>query len=358
MKIVVVNLGGTSSKLALYEDDTLVHELVIRHSKQEMDAAPLAKQQRALRANKILAWLDQIGITMSDIDAFAMRGGALFKARKGGTYRVDDKIRKDMYETYIPDKPPISGTRIVLQVVEDVIGDNNIPIYITDPPYVDEMSPEAHLTGHPKFQRRSGFHALNQKAIAREAAKVLGKPYEQCRLVVAHLGGGVSIGAHLGGKVIDVNDCTTGEGPYSPERAGSLPVGALIEACFSGDYTKDKLLRISRSEGGVLAHLGTSDMREVEERMNQGDEQAGLLFRGMAYQVSKSIGAYCAVLDGEVDAIILTGGIVHSKAMADMIEKRVRRFAPVMVYPGEIEMAALAAGALRVMRQEEPVQTY
>jgi butyrate kinase len=232
------------------------------------------------------------------------------------------------------------------------------PAYVVDPVVVDEMDPYAKLTGMPGIERRSVFHALNQKAVARRCARDMGMPYEDGRFVVAHMGGGITVGAHRYGRVIDVNDGLAGEGPFSPERTGGLPAEPLIRMCFSGAYTqKDLLDKVSRG-GGMSAYLGTHDLRECERLIKEGDDYASLVLESMAYQVSKEIGGMVAVLEGRVDAIILTGGLAYSNRFTGAIKNRVGLIAKVRVYPGEDELTALAEGALRVIKGEEKAKEY
>jgi len=233
-----------------------------------------------------------------------------------------------------------------------------IPAYVVDPIVVDEMDRNAKLTGMPGVERSSVFHALNHKAIARRLAAELGKPYENARFIVAHLGGGITVGAHRYGRVIDVNDGLAGEGPFTPERTGAIPVIPIINMCFSGEYTQAEMVEKVTSKGGMKAYLGTSDEAEVQKMINNGDEFAALLLDSMAYQVAKEIGAMAAVLEGLVDAIILTGGLAHSIRFTGAVKQRVDKFAPVYVFPGEDEMLALASGVLRVLRGKERAAQY
>ncbi|MGL5348553.1 MAG: butyrate kinase, partial [Peptostreptococcaceae bacterium] len=234
----------------------------------------------------------------------------------------------------------------------------SIPAYIVDPVVVDEMNNLARISGIPEIDRKSIFHALNQKAIARKAASELGKSYEDCNFIVAHMGGGISVGAHEKGRVVDVANALDGEGPFSPERSGGLPVGDLIKMCFSGKYTQDQIKKRIKGNGGIVAYLNTNDVREVEARINEGDSEAKLIHNAMTYQVSKEIGACASVLKGNVDAILLTGGIAYSKLVTLNIEERVSYIGEVRVYPGEDEMIALAQGGLRVLREEETPKLY
>ena len=247
------------------------------------------------------------------------------------------------------------GAPLAVRLAEEA---GNIPAFIVDPVVVDELAPEARLSGTPMIERRSIFHALNQKSAARRLARELGKPYESLNLVVVHMGGGISVGGHEQGRVIDVNNALDGEGPFSPERAGSLPAGELAKLCFSGTYNLDQVMRKIAGEGGLVAHLGTNDLREVVRRVDEGDSHAALVFEAMAYQVAREIGARAAALKGRVDAIVLTGGLAYSSRFTDLVASRVAFIAPIHVYPGENELAALAEGALRVLRGEEEPRRY
>ena len=234
----------------------------------------------------------------------------------------------------------------------------NIPSFIVDPVVVDEMDDVARISGMPELERISIFHALNQKAVARRAAKEMGKPYEEVNFVVAHIGGGVSVGAHNKGRVIDVNNALDGDGPFSPERSGGVPIGGLAKMCFSGDYTLKDIKKKIKGLGGLVAYLDTNDGREVVSRIENGDKEAELIYKAMAYQISKEIGAYATALKGDVDAIILTGGIAYDKMFTSWIKECVGYISDVIIYPGEDEMSALANGGLRVLRKEEEAKIY
>ncbi|MGN0629314.1 MAG: butyrate kinase [Oscillospiraceae bacterium] len=352
-KILVLNLGGTSTKVAAYNDENLMAEKTLRHSAEEMEKYNTSALQVEYRAGMIRDWLSESGLAVEDFDAFAVRGAYIKEAKQSGTYLVNPVLRDKMLALYHPDKRMVHGIPLILPVAYNLLGGREVPIYVTDPTSVDEKLPEACLSGSPYFERLGRFHPLNQKAVARLAAKELGKKYEECNFVVAHLGAGISVGAHRRGRVIDVNDVGLGDGPFTPERAGGVPVGQLMDLCFSGKYTYDEVFRILRGKGGVMGYLGTSDMREVERRIEAGDEKAALVFRAMALQISKEIGACCASLCGDVDQIIITGGIAYSKRMTDMIGEYVGKFAEIKLMPGELECEALAMGALRVLRGEE-----
>ncbi len=351
-KILVMNMGGTSTKVALYGDLTLIAEQTIRHSQEEIARNPLNKDQVVLRADAIRNWLESAGYRVEDLSAFAVRASS-FDAVYGGTYLDNPYFRKQILKVYNPDEVLLHGARITIPVVERLMGDCAIPIYVTDPYTVNELSPEARVLGVKGFERHPRYHAMNQKAIARQWATEHGKKYAECRLIVAHLGAGISVGVHLGGKIVEVNDSTEGFGAMSPQRAGTVPTGVMLSICYDMGLDKESARRMVRGEGGVMALLGTDDMRLVEERAKNGDEEADLVFRAMAYQVAKEIGAAAAVLEGNVDAILITGGIAYSERMTGLITRYVKAFAPVAVYPGEVESFALASGAYRVLSGEE-----
>lgn len=350
-RILVLNLGGTSTKVAVYEGEKTFAEKTLRHSPDEMAQYNTSALQVEYRSGMIRSWLDEIGVKIEDIDAFAVRGAYIKEAKQSGTYFVDENLKNRMLALYQPEKPMVHGIPLILPVAYRLLGEKKVPIYVTDPTSVDEKLPEACLSGTPYIERLGRFHPLNQKAVARVAAKELGKKYEDCNFVVAHLGAGISVGAHRKGRVIDVNDVGYGDGPFTPERAGGVPNGQLIDLCYSG-RTKEEVMKLVRGKGGVMGYLGTNDMRKVEQMIDDGDEKAALVFRAMALQIAKEIGACCASLCGEVDEIIITGGIAYSKRMTDMIAEYVHKFAPIKLIPGEFECEALALGALRVLRGE------
>lgn len=357
-RILVLNLGATSTKAAIFEDENQQMEITIRNTEEEMEGAPTSREQVFLRKKQILDWMDKEKIDICKIDAVALRGGGMTKAKRSGTYLVNENMRKDAYQLYNPDNVFVHGARIAIPLLDEMFPKQNVPIYVTDPPYVDELCDEAKLTGHPFFPRGNAFQALNHKAVGRMAAAELGKAYDECNFVIIHLGGGVSVAAHEKGRIIEVNKCTDGDGPFSPERTGSLPVGEVIKACFSGKYTEAEMQQMVRGQGGVMAYLGTSDMRVVEKMIDDGDEIADLVLRAFVFQVVKAAGGCCAVLAGNVDMIAITGGIAYSQRITNMLEEKLHCFAPIRIYPGEAEAEALVAGALRVMRGQEEVVEY
>ena len=352
-KILAINPGSTSTKLALYEDEQPVVEKTIRHESHEFDDCNTLLEQKPLRLACLMDFLNEEGVDMAGISAVVGRGG-LIKPLDAGTYIVNSKMLKDL-------SAGVAGTHSSSLggiIAEDIGRKYNIPAFIVDPVVVDEMEPIVKLSGIPGVERKSAFHALNSKAVARICAEELGTRYEDSRFIVAHLGGGITVGAHRYGRVIDVNDGIGGEGPFSPERCGAVPLNAVIEMCFSGQYSKQEMLDMLSKQGGMKAYLGTNDLAKVEKRIRQGDEFATMIVDAMAYQVAKEIGAMAVVLECRVHAIILTGGLAYSNRFTGDIKQRVDQIAPVYTYPGENEMAALTAGALRVLRGEEKALEY
>ncbi|MDF2949120.1 MAG: buk butyrate kinase [Sedimentibacter sp.] len=357
-RILVINPGSTSTKSAIFEDRKCIAEQSIAHSTETLTQNPLTWQQVELRKNGILSWMNKVGFSLKDIDAFAVRGCNIKGCNKGGTYLVTDTIRNEIFSQHNPDKITPHASRLSLPIALSMSETEkiDIPIFITDPPCVNELSDIAKISGHPFFIRESVFHALNSKAVAHRVAEEWGKKYQECKFIVAHMGGGISVGAHNMGSVTEVNDCISGGGAFSPNRTGSLPVVPLVEFCFSNKYSKDEIIRIIKNKGGVLAHLGTDDMREVEKRIDSGDTHAELIFNALAYQVAKEIGSCYASLCCQVDAIIFTGGMANSKRLIAEIRKYVENMGNIKVVPGEYEAEALAFGTFRVLtKEEEPI---
>jgi butyrate kinase len=354
--ILVLNLGGTSTKVAVFRDTQVEDEYTFRHSDEDISRLPLSAQQLEYREDLVKKWLKENGHTIERFDAVAVRGATIREANRSGTYLVKGFYKELLMELFIPEQPLVNGIRIVTPLALNLVGDLNIPIYITDPPSVDELQPIAKVSGLVEYERRGRFHALNQRAVARKHAQSLGKSYKECRLIVAHMGGGISVGAHQDGVVIDVNDAGDGYGPFSPDRAGTVSTEAMLDMCFNKKLSYQEVYRHIRGEAGIFAHLGTKDIRIVEQRIKSGDKKARLIFDAMVYQVAKEIGSCAAVLKGKADAILLTGGISYSEMVVSSIKNYVEAFAPVTVYPGEYENEALAAGALRILnKEEEPI---
>lgn len=350
-KILVINPGSTSTKIAVFNDTELLFEEVLRHPANELSQFKQLKDQYGYRKDAITNFLAEKGIEVTELGAVAARGG-LIGPIPSGTYRLEDNLVEKL-GTDIVHASNLAGL-----IAYDLSQEYGMPSFITDPVTVDEMDEIARITGVPGLKRKSKFHALNQKAVAKKVAKQLGKKYEDCNFIVAHMGGGVSIGAHKDGRVIDVNNVIDGDGPMSPNRAGALPVEGVIDLCFSGEYTKQSLKEFVSSTAGLWAYLGTSDTRDVQAMIDAGNEEADMLYKAFAYQISKNIGSMATVLKGQIDAIILTGGIAYSNIFVGMLKERVDFLGQVIVMAGEEEMLALAEGALRVINGEEEAKIY
>lgn len=352
-RILTINPGSTSTKIAIFDNEKPVMETTLRHPAEEINKFDKIFDQYEFRKNVILETLSENGINLTKLSAVVGRGG-LLKPIQGGTYSVSDSMITDLKAGVLGEHASNLGGILASEIAKQL----NIPAFIVDPVVVDEMDEVARISGMPELARKSIFHALNQKAVARRAAAEMGKSYEDINVIVAHLGGGISVGAHKNGRVIDVNNALDGEGPFSPERAGGLPVGDLAKMCFSGKYTLDDIKKKIKGQGGLVAYLGTNDGREVVKMIEEGNEKAALVYEAMAYQVAKEIGSCAAVLKGKVDAVILTGGIAYDKQFVKWITDRVSFISQVIVYPGEDEMIALAEGGLRVLRGEEAARVY
>jgi butyrate kinase len=355
--ILVINPGSTTTKVSLFKGLEEIYSEQIHHKIEELSRFNRASDQDLYRMEIILKSLSKNKIRLKDISAIVGRGG-LLKPIEGGTYVVNQVMVADLRRGVQGDHPSNCGGLIAYAMAQNL----GCRAFIVDPVVVDELHDLARLSGMPLIRRRSIFHALNQKAIAREAAARLNTKYKDINLIIAHLGGGITVGAHQKGRVIDVNNGLDGDGPYSPpyspERSGGVPVGDLVRACFSGEYTFADMRKLIKGHGGVVAYLGTHDMRNVEEQVQNGNEKFKLVFQGIAYQVAKEIGACATVLCGKVDGICLTGGLAASNLMVKWIEERVNWIAPFMVFPGEEEMKSLALGALRVLSGEEKPKEY
>lgn len=354
MRQLIINPGSTSTKIAVFQNEESIFEITLRHSNEELSKFQKVADQFEFRKNIIVDALKENNITLESLDAVVGRGG-LLKPIEGGTYAVNDKLVKDLKTNTKGEHASNLGGLLARSIGDEV----DIPSFIVDPVVVDEMHEVARISGHSNFERICIWHALNQKAVARRAAvEKFGKKYEDMNFVVAHLGGGISVGAHKKGRVIDVNNALNGEGPFSPERSGSLPAEQLVKTCFSGKYTEAEIQKMIVGKGGLSALLGTNNAKEVSDKAQAGDEKAKLMYSAMAYQVAKAIGEYAVVLDGEVDAILITGGIAYDIHFVNMIENKVRFIADVIAYPGEDELLALAQGGLRVLNKEESAKEY
>ncbi|MDR3188146.1 MAG: butyrate kinase [Prevotellaceae bacterium] len=354
MKILAVNPGSTSTKIAVFEQDKNIFQVTLRHSADELKPFANVAEQFAFRKEVILSELKKAGVNVSEISVVVGRGG-IVKPVESGVYEVNEAMKTDLRSAKYGEHASNLGALIADDIARSLPA---AKAYIADPVVVDEMQDVARVTGLPLFTRKSTFHALNQKAIARTYAREHGKKYEEVNLIVAHLGGGISVGAHRQGKVVDTNNAVGGDGAFSPERSGTTPALQLLEACFSGKYTKTELSKMLVGSGGLVAHLGTNDAQKVVALANQGDEQARLVLNAMCYQIGKEIGAAAAVLHGNVDAVLVTGGIAHNQPVTSYITQMTSFIAPVFVYPGEDEMTALVENVIQMLDGKLPLKTY
>jgi len=348
-KILSVNPGSTSTKFAVYEDEKLVCLHTIRHSADDLKSFKSLLEQHEFRKNLMVDYLAKDGIDITELSAVVGRGG-LVRPLESGVYSVNDKYVDDLKTRYSAEHASNLGGVIAREIAETIPG---CLALIADPVVVDEYQDVARISGLPQIPRRSMFHALNHKAIARKYAAANGTAYEKLNLVIAHMGGGISVAAHRLGKVVDSNQGLDGYGPFSPERAGTLDAGQLVDMCFEGKYTHDEIRKLLVGNGGLMAHLGINDTKVILQMVESGDKKARLVLEALAYNVAKEIGAMLAVLHGEADAVILTGGIAYSKFVVEYIKKMISPIIKVTVYPGEDEMESLAMSGLRVLRGEE-----
>lgn len=350
--VLAINPGSTSTKVALFKGTENVLQKNLNHSSEELSEFANITDQYEYRRDMIAAWMESEGYHQDQLLAVVGRGG-LLKSMPSGTYLVSEPMMHDLRIGVQGDHASNLGG-LIAHGIADLAG---IPAYIVDPVAVDEFEDVARISGIPEIERKSLGHALNIRAVAFNASKDLGRPMEEMNLIVAHLGGGISIVPLKKGRMVDANNANE-MGPFSPERSGGLPVGDLAKLCYSGKYTADEIKQKIRGKGGLVAYLGTNDAREVLKMIEDGDANAKLVFEAMGYQISKEIGAMATVLKGEIDAIILTGGVAYSKYLTDMITDRVSFIAPVILKPGEDEMWALNEGVLRVMSGQEKVKIY
>lgn len=352
-RILVINPGSTSTKISVFCNEEEIFAENIKHSEEDLRHFQHINEQLAFRQSVILSALKEAGIGLEELDAVAARGGNM-KPVVGGTYRVNQPMLEDLEAGVMGQHASNLGGRIAYAIAAPL----GLHAYVVDPVITDEMEPLARYSGTPLIARKSKDHPLNQKAVGREAAKRLGGRYEDFNFIIAHLGGGISVGVHKKGRLVDVNNSLDGDGPMSPERCGGLPFGSVMDLCYSGKYTKAELRKKLIGGGGLMGYLGTNDGRRVVERIQNGDQEAVQVYEAMAYQISKEIGSCASVLKGDVDRVLLTGGLAYDELLVSWIRERVSFIAPVMTFPGEHEMEALALGTLRVLRSQEPLQTY
>lgn len=352
--ILAVNPGSTSTKMALYEGNELLFERTIRHTSEELNAFQSMTGQLPFRYKMIMETLAEELTELDRIAAVVGRGG-LVNPIESGIYEVNELMKRHLTEAVNGEHASNLGALLADMIAGSM---TDVKAYIVDPVVVDELDGVARLSGHPLISRRSIFHALNQKAVARIYAASAGKEYEEMNLVVAHMGGGISVGAHRHGRVVDVNNALNGDGPYAPERSGGLPAAQLAELCYSGLYSYEEIKAMLAGKGGMVAYLGTNNFREASERAAAGDKDAALVVEGCSYQIGKEIGAMASVLHGEVDAIILTGGLAYDEAHIERIRVMVGKIAPIFVYPGEDELKELAFNGFLAVTGKIAVKEY
>ncbi|WP_138415899.1 butyrate kinase [Aquibacillus sediminis] len=352
-RIIVINPSAYATRVAVFEEEICMFEKSIRHPSEKISSFHGYSDQADYRKQLILQEVESQGINLSKCDAVCGRGG-LLRPIAGGTYIVNQPMLQDLHNGYHGQHASNLGGILAYEIASGL----NVPAYIVDPVVVDEMSEVARITGVPEISRVSIFHALNQKSVARQVASELGKPYQEANFIICHMGGGITIGAHKNGQVIDVNNGLHGDGPLSVERAGTVPAGDLIDMCYSGDYSYQEMMDKIVGNGGLMAFLRTDEIDRIETMIHEGDHQAELLYQAMTYQVAKELGAMATVLEGEVEAIILTGKLASHTKLVSTISNKVDWIADIFVYPGENELLALAQGTLRVLRGQEQVKEY
>lgn len=352
-RILSINPGSTSTKIGLFDDDTCVFKVNIEHSSEELKPFKEISDQREFRLNMVLKTLKENKIDIESIDAFSGRGGSL-ECCEGGTYLINDLMYNDAKSMRIVKHPSALG----IVIAKDLGEKYSKPSFCVNPPDVDEFNLEARITGIPEIYRESRIHALNQKEIAIRYAKKIKKKYTDLNLIICHAGGGISIAAHNHGKMIDCNDIVNGDGPMAPNRSGFIPAKPLINLCFSGKYSEAEIKALINKNGGIMAHLGTADIKEVDKMIEEGNKKAQIIYDAMIYQIAKQIGAMYVALKGNCSAIILTGGIANDPYYVKKLNKYIGKIAKVVVMPGEFELEALAAGAIRVLRHEEEAKKY
>lgn len=353
-KILVINPGSTSTKIAVFEGENCLFSKTISHFIDDLIHYNSIVEQYEFRKDIITGTLELEKVDLSEIAIIMGRGGLTYPL-KSGIYEVDDRmlthVRKGVWGQHASNLGPI----LAHAIAKDIPG---AKAYIADPVVTDELEPVARISGHPRFERRSIFHALNQKAVARLYARSIKRKYEELNLIVVHMGGGVSVGMHSGGKVIDVNNALDGEGPFSPERSGTLPIGQLVECCYCGNFSEEEIKRMIVGEGGISAYLNTNNMQEVEKEVLAGNDEYSKILEAFVYQVAKAVGEMSTVVNGSVDAIILTGGIAHNIFITEKIKEKVGFISQIVIRPGEDEMEAMALNACLMLNGELQIQKY
>lgn len=351
MKIFVINPGSTSTKLALYEDETPLWTNNVHHPVDELKNFRHINEQYAYRKEYILSTLKEAQIP-AQFDAVIARGG-LLKPTPGGVYAINEAMKHDLIHAQME-----HASNLGALIADELAKECHCPAYIADPVVVDELIPEARITGIPAIHRISIFHALNSKAVSHKYAASIGKLYEDLNMIVVHMGGGISVSAHRQGKVIDVNNALNGDGPFSPERAGTIPAGQLAELCFSGQYSLPEIKKMLNGKGGMTAHLGETDMKFIAGEAEAGKEPYKQILDAMLYSVAKEAGARYVALKGKVDAVILTGGIAYSNYCVNVLKSWIECLGPIILMPGEDEMGSLAYNALGALKGKLSLQEY
>lgn len=352
-QILAINPGSTSTKIGLFEDDTVIFKATLEHPASELEQFRDFSEQKPYRREKILEVLQNARIDLNTIDAFVGRGGGQ-ETMVSGTYHINKLAYEHARIGYRARHPALLGCQIAYDLGEQYTKQ----AFMVNPPCVDEFIDEARISGMKGIRRISHTHALNQKEVGIRFAKQQGKEYQQLNLIIAHIGGGISVTAHRKGKMIDSNDCLGSSGPFAPTRCGDLPTVALMKLCYSGQYSESEMYEMLTKSGGLVSYLGTSDVREVRRKIAQGDEYAAMIMRAMVYQIEKEIGSMAAALKGQVDTILLTGGVSNDEELVRTIEQDMGFVAPVLAMPGEFELEAMANGVLRVLQGEESAREY
>ncbi|MDA3853433.1 MAG: butyrate kinase [Bacteroidales bacterium] len=352
-RLLVINPGSTSTKISIFEDENQLLDATLRHTAGELAHFTTTYSQKDFRKELIIKKLAEENYKLVDFDAIVGRGG-MVRPLKSGTYIVNDSLLKDLTNAAYGEHASNLGAIVASELIKEA----GCKAYISDPVVVDELHDLARISGLPQLPHRSVFHALNQKATARKYCKEIGQEYKNVNILICHMGGGISVGVHTGGKIIDVNNCVNGTGAFSPERSGTLPADDLVKMCFSGKYSQYEINKMINGKGGLMAHLGMNQAHHIVDKIEAGDTHAGLILDAMAYNVAKEIGAAATVLKGKVDAILLTGGIAYNDYVCERVISRIDFIAPVKRYPGEDEMGALASNTLRVLNDEEDCLIY
>lgn len=353
-RVLAINPGSTSTKVGVYEGYTMLYEGTVRHSQEELSKYPTIHDQKDMRMELVEELIEENGYKLSEMDAFVGRGG-IVRPLKSGVYTINEKLMDDLKNLPSAQRHASMLGGVIARAFGDTYGK---PSFIVDPVTVDERDEIAKITGLPQIKRDCVFHCLNQKSASRYHCRLNGLKYENINLVVAHMGGGISVAAHRRGVIVDVTDAISGEGPFTPERCGYIPAKLLADLIYEGGYSKEEVYKLISGKGGLMAHFNTNSALDVEKMIENGDERAKLVYEAMAYNIAKCVGQMAAVLSGDVDAVILTGGMAYSKMLTDYISEHVKFIAPVFVYPGEGELSALAAGAMRVLNNEEEPKEY